>query len=181
MNTKFLLSAALAVLCFCLIPVTQVRADSTDSFSYQFGGNTYTWELPSSPAVTPENAYPGVAFTLPDVTVLENGENLIVGTMDFFSAACAGGLDFYVGDYYFLFNTTGPQLYSGPESSPTFLGGTFGPMTEYQNSFDGVAGGTLVVTAPVPEPSSLLLLAVGIGLALAASLFHLSALMRSFL
>ena len=85
MNTRSMLSAALAVMFLGLISAVQVRADSTDNFVYQFGGNTFTWELPSSPVITPDNVYPGNSFTFLDVSVSENGEPATVGTMDFFS------------------------------------------------------------------------------------------------
>ena len=169
MRIKFMIYAVVAIISLGLIPATQVRADSLDSFVYQFGGNTFTWELPSSPSVAPDNAYSGVVFTLDDVSVSKNGGPAVLGTMDFWSTLCAGGVDFYVGNYSYLFNTTGPQLYSGSVNSPTFRTGTFTSLVDYGNGFVGVPGGTLKVSTAVPEPSALLLLAIGLILALALS------------
>jgi len=173
MRTKFVLYAAVAVLSLSLIPATQVRADSTDSFVYQIGGNTFTWELPSQPLVAPGNAAPGSYFTLTDVSVSENGAPATLGIMDFFSVDYGGGLDFYVGDYYYI-DAFGPLLYSGSETSPTFLTGTFTDLTDYGNGdIDGppIGIGTLQISSTaVPEPSTLLLLMLG----LAAGLVLLS-------
>jgi len=170
MRIKFPLFAAIAFICLDVIFARQVRADSVDSFVYQFGGNTFTWELPSSRLVTPDNVSYG--FTLPDVSVSENGGPATSGTLDFWSDSAGGGVDFYVGNFFYLFNTTGPQFYSGSDSSPTFLTGTFGSLTDYGDGFDGVPEGTLQISAAVPEPPSLTLLWIGLGFALVLYVAH---------
>lgn len=176
-----MLYAAVAAICLSLIPATQVRAD-TDSFVYQFGGNTFTWELPSSPLITPDNASSGLSFTLPSVSVSENGGLALLGTMDFYSAANSspGGLDFIVGSFYY-FDVTGPQLYSAPETSPTFLPGTFTSLIDYGNGNVPLPGfGTLEIsTKAVPEPSTFLLLIIGLGSGLAICFVRVLAPLRS--
>lgn len=164
MHIKSGLFAAVAVLCLGLIPVTQVRADSLDSFVYQIGGNTFTWELPASP--TPDSANSGILFTLYDVSVSENDGPPILGTMTFYTLAYGGGLDFFVGDYYYS-DIYGPQFYYNAETSPSFQTGTFTSLIDYGIYDDGVPGGTLQISTAVPEPSALLLLVIGLGLAFA--------------
>jgi hypothetical protein len=183
MNVRSVLSAALAAIFLGLVSAPQVRADSIDSFVYQSEANTFTWELPSSPIVTPGNASPGNSFTLLDVSVSENGGTAAMGTMDFFSdpggLGVNGGIDFFVGNFFYLINATGPQVYSGPETSPTFLIGTFNSFTEYGNGFVGVPGGTLQISKAVPEPSALLLLVLGLGLTFAIYIVGRLAPLRS--
>jgi hypothetical protein len=182
MNTRSMQYAAVAVMFLGLTSAMQAQADSIDSFVYESGGNTFTWELPSSPVVTPGNASPGNSFTLLDVSVSENGGTAAVGTMDFFSDPGGlgnGGIDFFVGNFFYLINATGPQVYSGPETSPTFLIGTFNSFTEYGNGFVGVPGGTLQISKVVPEPSALLLLVLGLGLTFAINIVGRLAPLRS--
>jgi PEP-CTERM motif-containing protein len=178
MGRKSTLYAAVAIICLGLISATQVRADSTNNFVYQLDGNTFTWGLPSTPSVTSDNVCSGTMFTLPDISVSMNGGPAILGIMDFYSTSDSGGLDFYVGDYYYM-NIYGPQLYSGPETSPTFLAGTFTSLTDYGNGNILMTGGTLQVCNAVPEPSSLLLLMIGLGFALAIYIVRVLAPLRS--
>jgi hypothetical protein len=183
MNTRSMQYAALAVMFLGLTSAMQAQANSIDGFVYQSEGNIFTWELPSSPVVTPGNASPGNSFTLLDVSVSENGGPAAVGTMDFFSdpggLGVNGGIDFFVGNFFYLINATGPQVYSGPETSPTFLIGTFNSFTDYGNGFVGVPGGTLQISKVVPEPSALLLLVLGLGLTFAIYIVRRLAPLRS--
>lgn len=172
MRAKSTIFASVAVFCFVLISATQGRADSMDSFVYQFGGNTFTWQLLSSPPVAPENAFPGFQFFLTGVSVSENGGAGVLGTMDFYSASngAGGGLDFFDGAGDYFFNVFGPQLYSGSESAPTFLTGIFTNLMDDGNTGGPLPGtGTLKIagTAAVPEPPSLLLLVLGLASGLA--------------
>lgn len=98
------LCAAVSIASLTLIPAGQARADSFDDFNYRFGGNTFTWELPSWPVVTPDNTYAGMMFMLPDVSVSENGGPAMPGTMDYWSSNCDGGMDFYAGDFDSIIN-----------------------------------------------------------------------------
>jgi hypothetical protein len=171
MRAKSTIFAAVAVFCFVLIFATQGRADSMDSFVYQFGGNTFTWQLLSSPPVAPENAFPGLQFVLTDVSVRENGGAAVLGTMDFYSASndAGGGMDFFTAEGVYFFDVFGPQFYSGSEASPTFLIGTFTSLTDFGNT-DGPLPGTgklKIAGTVVPEPPSLLLLILGLASGLA--------------
>lgn len=157
---KFLKSLALAA--------TLLSAGVANAGLLQFqitGDYTATWTLDSNP--TPDVVGEGEGFVIYDVDY----PDAIFGLADlwFFNANIGGGLqieDFY-GGYNFLV-TDGPQLYSGSESDPTFLTGTFN-LTEYLGS------GTYVLTitdleAPgeVPEPATGALLIGGLGLLVAA-------------
>jgi hypothetical protein len=165
MAIKKVLFTALVVLALSLVGAAQLRADAVVDFNYSFGGNTFSWELPVNPVVTPDNVYPGIAFTLPDVSFTENGVAM-TGTMDFFSSTSGGGFDLWSGYYFYFCNAFGPQLYTGPESSPTLLTGNFS-LADAENTDYFLAGtGTLDATS-VPEPSALSLLMIGMAFGLA--------------
>lgn len=135
------------------------RAKADDIFTYQFGGNTYTWELAASPSVAPPNMFlTGNFFELEVVPFSENGGPQAQGTLDFYQApGNGGGFELFpVGNSTPILNTFGPQLYTGGEGSPTFKLGKF----DVNNDRPNGALGSLVISS-TPEPSSLLLLGAG--------------------
>lgn len=164
MRTCKLFPVALILLSFSLLAATQARANGIDNFVYESGSNTFTWELPANPVITPGDIYPGDAFTISDVSFFENGVAMI-GTLDFYNTAAGGGFDLWIGDGLFLSNAFGTQLYNGPDGAPLFSPGTFS-FIDYGNSDCPTYGTTLQVTS-TPEPATLSLLAIGCALGLA--------------
>ena len=167
MTRKIFGSCGLALV-LALFAASMTKADSVDNFTYTSNGNTFVWQLPASPVPDSGDVYPGMAFFLNNVSVSENGGAGVLTSLGFYSAASAGGFDMTIGNTYV---TTGwVPLYSGPESAPTFLQGTF-HLTDYgwqlnssqantlSDSDPGVPG-TLSIVA-MPEPSSLVLLIAG--------------------
>ncbi|MGB2633356.1 MAG: PEP-CTERM sorting domain-containing protein [Candidatus Acidiferrum sp.] len=169
MRTRKLLSAALVFLSFLLLAATEVRADGTDSYVYAVDGNTFTWSLPANPGMTSDNVDVGDYFTFSNVSLSENGEAMS-GTFDFYHTNWGGGFDLWTGANFPLIDAYGPQLYTGPESAPTLLPGTFS-VTDYGNDNCPVYGGTLEVI-PTPEPSTLYMLAIGLALMLGFALLR---------
>ena len=149
-----------------------LSAGAANAALYQFnltGGYTASWQLNST--VTPAALDAGEGFVLIDVQGNFPGSLSGVVDLSFFNAAENGGLgiDDFLGNQVLL-STDGPQLYSGPESSPTFLLGTFN-LTE----FGGIETYTLTITdldavppGTVPEPASAALVVAGLAM-LAAS------------
>jgi hypothetical protein len=176
MNRLILRSlVTLSLLCFSLVAARQARADSVD-YTWQFGGNTFTWSLPTNPVISSGNVVPGLSFTIPGVSFNENGvPSTLPGTVDFFSTnpgndPFPGGFDLYTGNFNFLADTFGLLLYGGSEGAPTLSTGTF-ILTEIgPDGVTSIGTGTLTATpvsTTIPEPSTILLMAIGvIGLAI---------------
>jgi len=103
---------------------------------------------------------PGNFFALQSLS-FSNGE---YGEVDFFSS---GGLFLEANPDAFPFglevNGDGPKLYSGSESDPTFIPGTYSLFGFYDNGVILVTQTTLHLTiSQTPEPSSLVLLGTGL-------------------
>jgi PEP-CTERM motif len=169
MRTSKLFSIALVLVGFTVLGATQVRADSVN-YSYTAGTNTFTWVLPTNP--TPGSYAIGLGFALNNISFSETGSGGTTtgtGTMDFFNGANTGGFDLWVGNYNYLINAYGPQLYSGLESAPTMLAGPFAVVVDYSNGTAPPVYGTSGNATSVPEPGTLPLLAIGLAIALAFS------------
>jgi len=172
----------LSLLCFSLVAARQACADSV-KYSWSFGGNTFTWSLPTNPVISSENVVAGLSFTIPGVTFTENGGAPMTGTVDFFSSSSLndpipGGFDLYTGpqnNQNFLADTFGPQLYTGSEGTPTLSAGVFTLSQIGSDGFTPIGTGTLtatLVSSAVPEPPTILLLAVGLVIGLAVAVLR---------
>jgi hypothetical protein len=137
----------------------QVKADSIDTFTYQSGGNAFVWQLPASPIPAGGDVLLGFAFAFPIVSVSENSGPPQSGSFIFFSNASQGGLDLNFGPDLLVIHSISPQLYSGPETSPTFLLGTF-QLTDYALYDVNGMPATLVIASPEPSGIALLFLSL---------------------
>ena len=149
----------LLIAIFGFVSVGRAQADGNDNFIYEFGGNTFTWQLPATPNVGSDYV-PGQFFYIPDVPYSENGIAQSPSSLVFYSSlpGIGGGFELYNGGTY-LINAFGAQVYNGLENSPTFVPGTY----ELNNSSATGLVGTLVISTIVstPEPGTSLLLSVG--------------------
>jgi hypothetical protein len=146
-----------------LVSASRARADGVDTFTYTFDGNTFVWQLPSSPTIGAGDFMLGVFFAILDVPYSENGVAQTPSEFDFFPfpPVDEGGFQIITPSLTSPANTFGAQLYSGMENAPTFIPGT------YQLNNDSPTGpiGTLAISTSsvsVPEPSSLILLGSGL-------------------
>jgi hypothetical protein len=145
-----------------LVSASRAQADGVDTFTYTFDGNTFVWQLPSSPTIGAGDFTLGNFFAILDVPYSENGVAQTPSEFDFFSFPLGeGGFEIITPSLTSPANTFGAQLYSGMEDAPTFIPGT------YQLNNDSPTGptGTLVISTSsvsVPESSSLILLGSGL-------------------
>jgi hypothetical protein len=164
---------AVLLLAFTLLSAAPLRADSVTEYIYRSGDNTFTWQLPTHPVLTPVDVSLGSSFTIENLSFIENGVPM-VGTMDFFNSSSSGGFDLYLNNFDFLVNNVGPQLYFGSEGSPTLRSGLFF-LLDYGNTDTPQNLGILeakAVTELVPEPSTFALLAAGLVMGLAILLLR---------
>jgi hypothetical protein len=134
---------------------------------YQFnlsGDYNASWQLDST--LTSDLSEEDAGFTLEDVEGSFPGSLFDFADLTFFHESLGGGLEIY--DFYSgltLLLTDGPQMYAGPELTPTFLLGSF-------NLTDFAGSGTYLLTVTdlgdgpvdVPEPASGALLLGGLGM-----------------
>jgi hypothetical protein len=134
---------------------------------------TVMFTLPLSP--TPEAVFPRGAFDVGPVPTVFNGAPPVAEIITFFSAAFGpfgtppGGVAGGEGYQTFLIGSTG-QLYSGTESSPTFLPGMYSGgdfFTGKPATVDITAVGTnatfdITIGSVVPLPSSWMMMLGGL-------------------
>jgi len=167
------LSARLLTMFFALL-IIGVAGASADTLLYTLTGGpiTASFELPVNPTLL--GHIDGFGFAVVPTDLIING----VASSDF--------LMFYNGDpsaggAFAAFactscgpdlNLGGPQLYSGPEASPTMLMLNGVEVVDADTgAFAGTVTTTPVSATPTPEPSSLALAALGSVLLLACGRF----------
>jgi hypothetical protein len=147
----------LAIYLCALLALSAAPAAVADTLTlYGMDNGSLTFDLPSQP--TPDDYSSGQYFTthviLDDfgyasigfANVTDPGNILVDAPLDLMLA----------GNFGFLY-FTGDQLYSGDESSPTLLRGTFALTSVEGENFTL----TIADTSPVPEGSTLLYLGTG--------------------
>ncbi len=137
-------------LAFALATVGVARANDVQfTITNTSGVQIATFELPLNP--TPTVEYTGHWFSILSVPVAVPGAGKTLANLTFLEDGSGGG---FVGAG---FNFSGPQFYSGPESSPTFLLGSyeFSTSTMLLTITDNVTVKELAADPPpvvVPDP-----------------------------
>jgi len=144
-----------AFLLAALLIVGAGRASADSLITYTFtGAVSASFELPVNPVPTMFDTGVGFQVTPTDLTINGAASN---DYLIFYSAAYGGAFGAFGCGSCTTLSLTGPQLYSGPESSPTMLPIDGGMVLMGFGS--GMPGGT--ITTSTPEPSAIVLLGVG--------------------
>jgi PEP-CTERM motif len=149
MKKSLLFAFLLAVL--SMILVAPAYADSGSTLTFDLSGPvSASWTMSQNPTLLfPES---GIAFSVSVSDLVVDGSSTPDILSFFNNPGDMGGLNSVLGEIPEL---VGPQLYSGDETNPTMLTGTF---TLFQ---DNGTPETLTVTQ-APEPATLLLLCSGL-------------------
>lgn len=137
---------------------TPAFADSMVNFDIAYGGNVYSFSLPTSPTVfTVGTDY----FTVAGVEISENGGAPVAETVYFTNTVGYGdgGLAIFSGPYTFSLvnpNQSYPPLFTGPLNDPTFVPGVYQVEDQNHTSVKGT------ITIFTPEPGTLVLFGTGL-------------------
>jgi hypothetical protein len=161
MKTWLRTALVLSALLFLITGIAS--ADTLITYQFTGGGITASFQLPVNPTVIAST--PGFDFIVMPISLMINGAPSS-DRVNFYNSSAGGGFVVTDGGSTTVLNTAGPQLYSGPESSPTMLGVATGgvALTDFMT---GAPVGTLTTPGtPGPvstaEPSVTILLGVGL-------------------
>jgi hypothetical protein len=149
-----------ALLLSVLLLLTVGIASADTLITYQFTGGT-SFQLPVNPV--PTNFDLGFDFQVTPIKLMINGapsNDFLV----FYSPLSGGGFGAFACGSCQDISVVGPQLYSGPENSPTMLG-----LGDTGVTLTDAAGTTGMISTPgtpstisTPEPSVTILLGIGL-------------------
>jgi len=178
---KFVFATVLALAAILLLAPTQLRADGLDTFIFTdvASDNSFslvmTWQLPSNP--TPDLAISGTGFQFDSVSVSQIFDGVdqgIVTDLMAFTNPNTSELPWQFLDSYASLSGSG-IMYSGDESNPTFIPGTYKGVDYFNLDLSGSPSNATLRIVSAPEPSSILMLLTGF-LALAGILAAKNAL-----
>lgn len=156
---RFRISAAVMFALFLLLSAGTVRADGTGLLAYTLTGPVdVTFEIPASLTIPATNYGIGLGFFVNPLDFMIGGAPAPSGDfIEFVNSSGDGGFLDFDG----FFSTEGPQLYTGPENTPTMI--LFSGPVPLVDYFTGLDDYTLTVKAvSTPEPSSLFLMGMGL-------------------
>ncbi len=148
---KNVLKCGAILAAFVFLTVLPARADSGDTYQFTMTGPvTASWTLSENP--TPYYYEEGIVFLAEAPDLVFDGAADPGDILCFFNLGDLGGLN----SVNLLPDFFGPQVYSGDESAPTFILGTY-----YFTMDSGDQIETLKISQ-APEPGTMLLLGSGL-------------------
>jgi hypothetical protein len=139
------------VAAFVFLAVLPARADSGDTYQFTMTGPvTASWTMSENP--TPYYYEEGIVFLAEAPDLMVDGTSDSSDILCFFNVGDLGGLN----SINLLPDFFGPQIYSGDESAPTFMTGT------YYFTMGGTDEIETLQITPAPEPCTILLLGSGL-------------------
>ena len=123
-----------------------------------------SFELASSPSVMGGDFQSGSLFRVAPPDLMVNNAAAGNDFMAFYNASMLGGFGIFVTASNPAVHVTGPQLYTGPESNPTFLTGTFSLIGFPSGNGPFTLTVTDISTVSTPEPSVVVLLFIGMAI-----------------
>jgi hypothetical protein len=148
---KNVLKCGALLAAFVFLAVLPARADSGDTYQFTMTGPvTASWTMSENP--TPYYYEEGTVFLAEAPDLMVDGTSDTSDILCFFNLGDLGGLN----SINLLPDFFGPQVYSGDESAPTFMTGTYYFTMDSTDQIE-----TLQIT-PAPEPCTILLLGSGL-------------------
>ena len=168
-----LLRSAAVVAAITLGAAAPLTAQSVSFTGHGIAGQTYgvlqpgefsfSYVLPSTP-----NTFDTNGFTFFNLTgsITQGGSTAaITGDVDFYNSSVCGAFDFFSGSTDAA-DVCGPVMYTGAESNPTFVLGTYtGPFTPSNpggGPYTSITDVTLASVSTTHEPSSMALIGTGL-------------------
>jgi hypothetical protein len=155
------LPTKLLCLAVILIASWSAKADTLD-FTLSGDGDTFTFSLPSNPS--PDSSISGTSFTLMNIPITQDSMIDFTADITFSNGSHGGGLEFPLPSPTPLpinLDLTGPQLYTGSETSPIFSP-TVTPFTLSVPKGDDIFTLDITDASAIPEPSTVAMLATGL-------------------
>jgi len=144
------------------LTVLAVGVASANSYTVTLNHGTDSLVFQSSPN-PPANYVPGFGFAEFVSDVSFNGTPVQDGALVNFFVPPDGVFAIQAPNVFNMLGLDGPQLYSGPESSPELLVGTYDMInTGGSGMFENWGDRVTLTIAPVPEPASMTLGVAGI-------------------
>jgi hypothetical protein len=153
---------------FCAALFIGAGVASADTLQFVLAGpTTATFDLPSSPTIMTGNSDVGFGFLVTPANLMVNGAAAPGDFLGFFNAdpSAGGGVAIFASSTNMLAFASGPQIYSGLETNPTFAPGMF---TLDDGAFVPPVPGaytltiTDLTTVSTPEPSVTILMTIGL-------------------
>jgi hypothetical protein len=156
------------LLLLCSALFIGVGVASADTLEFTLTGPVsavFDVAVDSSGLLTPFQFHTGVGFGVTPTNLTVNGLAAPTDFLGFYNPAVGGGVAIFASGTDMVSYASGPQIYGGTESSPTFAPGTFS-LADASAATPTIGQYSLTIkdlsVVATPEPSVTILLAMGL-------------------